>query len=66
MKRKLVSISESTLEKLGHIAKPFESPAKCVDRLLDELKTNQKDCTVQTEPNTDNEDVDVACTEGEA
>ena len=62
MTRKLVSISESTIEKLGHIAKPFESPGQCVDRLLDELKTNQKDCSIQTEPNTDNEDDVVAGT----
>lgn len=65
MARKLVSISESTLEKLGNVAKPFESPGKCVDRLLDELKTNQKDSSVQTEPNTDNEDDVVAKSEGE-
>ncbi|MCH7969269.1 MAG: hypothetical protein IH841_08525 [Thaumarchaeota archaeon] len=66
MPRKLVSISESTLEKLGNVAKPFESPGQCVDRLLDELKTNQKDSSVQTESNTDNEDDVVAGTEGEA
>jgi len=66
MTRRLVSISKDTLEKLGNVAKPFESPGQCVDRLLDELKTNQKDCSVQTEPNTDNENVDVAGTEGEA
>lgn len=65
MGRRLVSISESTLEKLGNVAKPFESPGQCVDRLLDELKTNQKDSSVQTEPNTDNEDVVVAGTKGE-
>ena len=66
MARKLVSISKDTLEKLGNVAKPFESPGRCVDRLLDELKTNQKDRSVQTEPNTDNEDDVVAGTEGEA
>ncbi len=66
MPRKLVSISESTLEKLGNVAKPFESPGQCVDRLLDELKTNQKDCSVQTESNTDNEDDVIVEAEGEA
>ena len=66
MGRRLVSISESTLEKLGNVAKPFESPGQCVDRLLDELKTNQSDSSVQTKPNTDNEDDVVAGTEGEA
>ena len=60
MVRRLVSISESTLEKLGNVAKPFESPGQCVDRLLDELKTNQKDGSAHTEPNTDNEDDVVA------
>jgi len=66
MVRKLVSISENTLEKLGNVAKPFESPGKCVDRLLDEMKTNQKDSSVQTELNADNEDDVVAGIEGEA
>ena len=65
MGRKLVSISENTLEKLGNVAKPFESPGQCVDRLLEELKTNQRDSSVHPEPNTDDEDVVVAGTEGE-
>ena len=66
MTRRLVSISKDTLEKLGNVAKPFESPGQCVDRLLDELKTNQKDSSLQTESNTDNEDDVVARSEGDA
>jgi len=39
MTRKLVSLSEDTLKKLGKIAKPFESPNKCMGRILDNLQS---------------------------
>lgn len=31
---KLVRIAPNTMEKLGKVAKPFESPNDCIDRLL--------------------------------
>ena len=33
---KLVRIAPSTMEKLGKLAKPFESPNECIERLLSE------------------------------
>ena len=38
MSRKLVSLSEDTLEELSKMAKPFESPNKCIKRILDSLQ----------------------------
>jgi len=51
MTRKLVSLSGDTLKKLGKVAKPFESPNKCMGRILDNLqnKTDEpsKECEDQ-------------------
>ena len=42
MTRKLISINNETLEKLKQVAKPFETPSKCITRLLDDLEHQKK------------------------
>ena len=42
MARKLISLNNDTLEKLKEVAKPFETPSKCIIRLLDDLEHQKK------------------------
>lgn len=61
MARKLISLNNETLEKLKEVAKPFETPSKCITRLLDELEhkkelssTNCAAAPINSEENSGN------------
>ena len=54
MTRKLVSLSEDTLKKLGKIAKPFESPNKCMGRILDNLQSKTNESSIENEDQSKN------------
>jgi len=54
---KLVRVSPDTLEKLGKLARPFESPNDCINRLLSsrscvprEPKTGEEQQPTETDP----------------
>ena len=59
MTRKLVSLSEDTLKKLGKIAKPFESPNKCMGRILHNLQNKTNEFSKENEDQNKNKQEDM-------